>query len=38
MQNMTMIYLTAFPPQSSASLLPRLTSVLNADADTVWVS
>lgn len=35
---MTMIYLTAFPPQSSASSLPRLTTVLNAEADNVWVS
>lgn len=33
-----MIYLTAFPPQSSACLLPQLTAVLNADADNMWVS
>ena len=36
--SMTMIYLTAFPPQSSTSSLPRLTTVLNAEADNMWVS
>lgn len=30
MQSMAMIYLTASPPQSSASPLPRLTTVLDA--------